>query len=701
MIPFRSRFLRNIAWVAFALSILVETSANAVPNPDSLKNAAGWEGTGRQQTNPCLLLQVEWEVQNEEDENPIPEHSHFASWKCQMRGKDATADGRPDRHHVLLDIEGLDMVLAANNSIQSGITTLFAEGAILEDRKLRISPENSLSFGTYKSLSPQDNVFRTGRLGGQYTYAHYSPTIGSKTVLAVRVKTRDGEPTAGMAEISDSIFGTSGDIVNLKSQMEGCSYGKLKIEMANGNGVGCTNDPAYTYFRVFGDGNIADCSYFEERDNSTDYCRMFGDEPDATGRSPNIACCICGGGMKQAFNTNEIVNGVIEIQLDLTIAENDCFSIEQEAVNVLEAKFDGIELFTMFDHVMLCLPPGTKRYGVTTWRAYAYIHHYLQIYHDDWCTYPKTQVHEMSHNLGLAHSWISQEIGFEETVMGSGFRIDEGPIRAKVCFNPSKSYQLGWYDDKSIQLYPETETWTGKIVGVGNYDPSREDAVVIIKIAGKPGSDDYYIGFNHAIGYHIGTSVGVNKVKIVRQGMGFAESWMEALLGSGESHIISNYLGSENHLMIRVAEIDEKDFALLEIGTFRIDDPCEDSIDFVLEANDTGSACDYFVVNEQVGCPLKGLQLGQCSGRPCTAREACCHCGGGSRVILFPSSFPTMAPSITPSTVDFIHEEEKRPVRWFMIITFWLVLAAMIAMLLKLGVSAASRRGRQQERTLR
>eukprot|EP00980_Cylindrotheca_fusiformis_P008452 scaffold1786_cov138-Cylindrotheca_fusiformis.AAC.10 len=66
----------------------------------------------------------------------------------------------------------------------------------------------------------------------------------------------------------------------------------------------------------------------------------------------------------------------------------------------------------------------------------------------------------------------SKKSGFEETVMGSGFRIDEGPTRARVRFSLSKSYQLGWYDDKSIQLCPETESWRGKIVGVGMMIPA-------------------------------------------------------------------------------------------------------------------------------------------------------------------------------------------------------------------------------------
>jgi hypothetical protein len=687
MFPKRACFIRNI----ISIALILKTFAK-VPNP-GLKATSPSET--RQQSRPCLLLQIQFEEDHVRDGTSIPNGNTPSSWRCQVEGKDVVnAGASQSRKHVLVDIEGIDRVFASNVNIQSGVTTLFVKGAIMEDHKLIIFPENKLIFGTYTS-DPQSNIFLNSSVRSFKSNNAFGKTTGTKTVLAVRVKTKDAEPTAGTAEIGDKFFGTSGDIVNLKSQVEGCSYGKMKIEMARARGNGCNNDPTYTYFRVFGDGGLADCAYFQERDNSTDYCQMFGDELDAGGRTANSACCICGGGDDQEFYNNEIVDGVIEIQLDLTIAESDCFSLEEEAVHVLESKFDGNELFTMFDHVMLCLPPGTQRHGATSWRAYAYINHYLQVYHDDWCGYPKTQVHEMSHNLGLAHSWISFQSGYEETVMGSGFRVDEGPLRARVCFNPSKSYQLGWYDDKNIQVYPETNSWRGKIVGVGNYGPTREDAAVVLKVAGDPGTEDYYIGFNHAVGFHVGTSFGVNKVKIVRQGTGFAESWIEALLGDGESYVINNYLGSDDHVVIRVTEIDKSanGFAFLKIFTFHNDDPCDDLADFVLDSSRI-SSCEYFADNEQVGCPLEGLKVGDCSGSRCTAREACCHCGGGIRVTPSPTSFPTTAPSTFPTTANLLQPQEKKRSagQKFIIAMCWITGTAMVALLVRFAATIGSRR---------
>ena len=50
-----------------------------------------------------------------------------------------------------------------------------------------------------------------------------------KTVLVVRVIASDDSTTASEEELSDSVFGTYGDEVNLKSQYEACSHGKMKI----------------------------------------------------------------------------------------------------------------------------------------------------------------------------------------------------------------------------------------------------------------------------------------------------------------------------------------------------------------------------------------------------------------------------------------------------------------------------------------
>ena len=51
---------------------------------------------------------------------------------------------------------------------------------------------------------------------------------GEKKVLVVRVTTTGlGAPSSTAARLGDSVFGTDGDLVNLRSQYNACSYGQL------------------------------------------------------------------------------------------------------------------------------------------------------------------------------------------------------------------------------------------------------------------------------------------------------------------------------------------------------------------------------------------------------------------------------------------------------------------------------------------
>ena len=53
---------------------------------------------------------------------------------------------------------------------------------------------------------------------------------------------------------------------------------------------------------------------------------------------------------------------------------------------------------------MVCEPDNTRNDGSTTWVAYAYIDHWLSVYRGLWCIRPSAQMHEIGHNLNLAHS---------------------------------------------------------------------------------------------------------------------------------------------------------------------------------------------------------------------------------------------------------------------------------------------------------
>ena len=102
------------------------------------------------------------------------------------------------------------------------------------------------------------------------------------------------------------------------------------------------------------------------------------------------------------------------------------------------------------------------RYG------YGYINHYLTVYNNEYCNYPSSQVHEIGHNLGLGHSGDGGgEYGDLSGIMGLSYSVDEGPW---FCFNPAKSWSLGWYNDRHAMADPLTQDyWSGKLVGVSDY----------------------------------------------------------------------------------------------------------------------------------------------------------------------------------------------------------------------------------------
>lgn len=80
-------------------------------------------------------------------------------------------------------------------------------------------------------------------------------------------------------------------------------------------------------------------------------------------------------------------NGVKDGIITLTINQNTVGQENDDVRNAVVAKanshFSTPNLATKFDHVMLCLPPGTSG----RWIAYGYIDSWLTVYNDEWCSY--------------------------------------------------------------------------------------------------------------------------------------------------------------------------------------------------------------------------------------------------------------------------------------------------------------------------
>eukprot|EP00551_Chaetoceros_affinis_P010625 CAMPEP_0203670402 /NCGR_PEP_ID=MMETSP0090-20130426/6477_1 /ASSEMBLY_ACC=CAM_ASM_001088 /TAXON_ID=426623 /ORGANISM="Chaetoceros affinis, Strain CCMP159" /LENGTH=614 /DNA_ID=CAMNT_0050535253 /DNA_START=69 /DNA_END=1909 /DNA_ORIENTATION=+ len=232
-----------------------------------------------------------------------------------------------------------------------------------------------------------------------------------------------------------------------------------------------------------------------------------------------------------------ITNGVYTVFLNENISGLNNSELQTKVVN--QATADLGTLNTQFDHVMLCLPPIAGFGGI----AYAYVNWYLSVYKDAWCNYPSAQLHEIGHNIGLAHSNEGTTTYADQTgMMGYSYSSDEGP---RQCFNNAKNWQLGWYADRRATATPLTASWDGDLVGFAevNSIPATSDQVILLKVEGD--DVDYYVGFNRKVGINSGTQEGGNQVTIQSRplGTGYAESILVAKLSAGGTYVISNFAG--------------------------------------------------------------------------------------------------------------------------------------------------------------
>ena len=123
--------------------------------------------------------------------------------------------------------------------------------------------------------------------------------LGTRSVLAVRVVTTDKSVSYNEAALSDDVFGTTGDAVNLRTQYSACSHGQLDFQPIPDKDM--TSDP-----------------------------------------SDDI--------------TTDIRNGVVTVKVNRSSTDGDG-AVRTATTNALTAAFGTAS--GLADHVMYCLPPGT------------------------------------------------------------------------------------------------------------------------------------------------------------------------------------------------------------------------------------------------------------------------------------------------------------------------------------------------------
>ena len=131
--------------------------------------------------------------------------------------------------------------------------------------------------------------------------------------------------------------------------------------------------------------------------------RIFGigsGAPAVNVRSQYQACSFGKFRVVPATGTG-ITNGVATVTIGDVKGKNP-FNLENQAVTAAQNKLQIRDLEADFDHVLICLPPGTL-YGGTRaqWYAYGYLNYYRTVYNDKWGGYYSVPMHEIGHNMGL------------------------------------------------------------------------------------------------------------------------------------------------------------------------------------------------------------------------------------------------------------------------------------------------------------
>ncbi len=218
-------------------------------------------------------------------------------WRCELQPSDAEQAGV-----LFVDIDGIqDMDL--DTEAVSGLTTLLAEGAIIANATIKIpkGAKKTISKIERRGSSMANNK-RNEKTNNPQTNANrprnLSPLeLDVRRVLGVRVVASDATTTANLTTLGGNIFGTgaTGSLVNMVERYTSCSYGLISMTPYNG----------------------------------------------------------------QVPSSVNIKDGMVEVSIGITVTGIARNTVADAVIAALRTSLGISDLPSVFDHVMLCLPPGT------------------------------------------------------------------------------------------------------------------------------------------------------------------------------------------------------------------------------------------------------------------------------------------------------------------------------------------------------
>ena len=133
-----------------------------------------------------------------------------------------------------------------------------------------------------------------------------------------------------------------------------------------------------------------------------------------------------------------------------------------------------------------------------------------------------------------------------------------------MCYNAAKSWQIGWYNDRKIQLSPRNTAATyvtlKTLVGIADYKRQNNYFPVVMKLETFT-AVDYYVAFNRATGVNLHNDEGDNMLTIISTGSNgnsYSQSWLNATLLEGEEHTIPNFGGKVGkNIVVKLLSIDK------------------------------------------------------------------------------------------------------------------------------------------------